>query len=265
MNATEIKAKIEKIRKNKFIPENLKEGQIKKMQAQLDGMDEKPTAKKASKKTSQPNTHKALFKKIIGKKLLEKSQAFGSKITKINFIHADNVKVDIKYLDPRVDRTMTDTWTIKELTDLSNGKMANGYQFEKQYKKTKTKAPAKKRSHAAAVKTYKGKKLTDLDEAECKELLATLKAQREAAATSSEKSRAKPVIEKIAKNLATAVKQAVDDVPAKDAKKAKTYLKSAVSGIKKVVDLLRKAIGDDTKKARVEAIFKELIDLINEK
>jgi hypothetical protein len=156
--------------------------------------------------------------------------------------------------------------------------------YEKQLGELDEKAPAKKAVKAKAPKkakaakapkekkpapTYKGKKLTDLDEADCEELLASIKERRAAAKKSSKKSASKPVIEKIAGNIATAVKQAVETVTAteikKNPKKENAKMKQFAMFIKKAFETAaKKFLGSDYKQGTVNNEFKPIFDLINE-
>lgn len=136
----------------------------------------------------------------------------------------------------------------------------------KKVKVVKVKKAPKEKKPAA---TYKGKKLTDLDEADCEELLASIKERRAAAKKSSKKSASKPVIEKIAGNIATAVKQAVETVTAteikKNPKKENAKMKQFAMFIKKAFETAaKKFLGSDYKQGAVNDEFKPIFDLINE-
>ena len=129
----------------------------------------------------------------------------------------------------------------------------------------KAKAPKEKKP----VATYKGKKLTDLDEAACEDLLASIKERRAAAKKSNKKSASKPVIEKIAGNIATAVKQAVETVTAteikKNPKKENVKMKQFAMFIKEAFEkAAKKFLGSDYKQGAVNNEFKPIFDLINE-
>jgi hypothetical protein len=136
----------------------------------------------------------------------------------------------------------------------------------KKAKKAKSPKTPKEKKPAA---TYKGKKLTDLDEADCEELLASIKERRAAAKKSNKKSASKPVIEKIAGNIATAVKQAVETVTAteikKNPKKENAKMKEFAMFIKKAFETAaKKFLGSDYKQGAVNDEFKPIFDLINE-
>ncbi|HRG38747.1 MAG TPA: hypothetical protein PK289_09460 [Bacteroidia bacterium] len=129
----------------------------------------------------------------------------------------------------------------------------------KKVKAAKTPKPKKEKM----VGTYKGKKLTDLDEKECDELLADIRTRREKATKSSAKSKSKPVVEKVAANVATAVKQAIDNVPAADIDKAKIEkFKKLEVAAKHFMDEMKSILGEDFDKESVKDEFKQITDLI---
>ena len=133
---------------------------------------------------------------------------------------------------------------------------------EKPAKKSKTKP-----KNSQETGTFKGKKLTELDEAECEELLAHIKERRESAKKSSHKSASKPVIEKIASHVAIAAKEAIENVPAAD---IKDDPKGEIKKMKAVAELartfltgLKSIMGSDYDKAAVDDEMKDLISVIN--
>lgn len=257
MNATEIKAKIEKIKNNKFFPEQLKAPAIKKLEDQLAQL-EKKKAKKA-----KPNQAVTAKIKNTGKQTLvweenSKSDLQAEKNGNMFVIIPDkNVNTFALIKNGRRVRMSKDISALKELAE----KHAKVIPSKKNQKPKKQKKARKSPSQ----KLFNGKTLDELDEAGCEALLAAIKQRQETAAKASAKSASKPVIEKVAKNVTTAVKQAVNDVPAKDAKKQKAQFKLVISNAKKLMSSLRKLIADDTKKQKIEQMFKDLIDLINDK
>lgn len=121
----------------------------------------------------------------------------------------------------------------------------------------------KKPKKEKLVSTYKGKKFTDLDEKDCEELLADIKARRAKALDSSAKSKSKPVIDKVAANVATAVKQAIDNVPAADIDKAKIEkFKKLEVAAKNFMAEMKSILGEDYDKESVQDEFKQITDLI---
>jgi hypothetical protein len=132
----------------------------------------------------------------------------------------------------------------------------------KKVKKTKAKKD-KKPAKPATTYQYKGKSIKDLSEMECDELLAEIKARREKATKSSEKSKSKPVIEKVAANVAKAVKQAVENVPAKDIDKTEiAKFKRIEKAAEAFVTEMKSILGADFDKESVKDEFAEITKLI---
>lgn len=132
----------------------------------------------------------------------------------------------------------------------------------KKAKKVKAAKVAKPKKEKL-VSTYKGKKFTELDEKDCEELLADIKARRAKALDSSAKSKSKPVIDKVAANVATAVKQAIDNVPAADIDKAKIEkFKKLEAAAKNFMAEMKSILGEDYDKESVQDEFKQITDLI---
>jgi hypothetical protein len=113
---------------------------------------------------------------------------------------------------------------------------------------------------------YKGKDLKILTKDECDELHKEVKERRQKQKKAEKKSKSKPVFEKIVKNVATAAKQAVKNVPAADLKDdPKGELNKMVQVeklAKKFLSDLRAILGDDYDKDAIEGEFKEVHDLI---
>ena len=132
----------------------------------------------------------------------------------------------------------------------------------KKAKKVKAAKVAKPKKEKL-VNTYKGKKYTDLDEKDREELIADIKARREKALTSSAKSKSKPVVDKVAANVATAVKQVIDNVPAADIDKAKIEkFKKLEVAAKNFMAEMKSILGEDYDKESVQDEFKQITDLI---
>ena len=132
----------------------------------------------------------------------------------------------------------------------------------KKVKKTKPKKD-KKPAKPATTYQYKGKSDKDLSEMECNELLAEIKARREKATKSSEKSKSKPVIEKVAADVAKAVKQAVENVPAKDIDKTEiAKFKRIEKAAEAFVTEMKSILGADFDKESVKDEFAEITKLI---
>lgn len=133
-------------------------------------------------------------------------------------------------------------------------------------KKDKKKAKSKKEKKPAKPANeykYKGKSIKELSELECAELLAEIKARREKATKSSEKSKSKPVIEKVAANVAKAVKQAVENVPAKDIDKTEiAKFKRIEKAAEAFVTEMKSILGSDWDKEAVQDEFAQITKLI---
>ncbi len=142
------------------------------------------------------------------------------------------------------------------------------FPLAKKTEKKKSDSPQNSKGKFVESNVYKGKKLSDLDEKECEELLADIKARRKAAAESSEKSRSKPVIEKAARNVSQAVKHVIESVPAVE---IKDNPKKVIDRMTKIADLakkflsdLRVILGEDYDREAVDDEIKEIKSLIAE-
>ncbi len=145
--------------------------------------------------------------------------------------------------------------------------------LEKQLEKSSTKAPAKEKKpkktkakkKQSPVVTYKhkGKSIKELSKLECDELIKEVQARRDAAAKSSNKSKSKPVIEKVAGNVAKAVKQAVENVPVKDIDKTEiNKFKRIEKAAEAFVTEMKSILGADFDKESVKDEFAEITKLI---
>lgn len=132
----------------------------------------------------------------------------------------------------------------------------------KKDKPAKSPKPAKPKSE----RKFNGKATKDLTDEECDELRRQVAKRREKAAKAEKKSKSKPVIEKIASNVATGVKQAIENVPASDIKddpKGEIEKMERVEKLaKKFLSDLRGILGEDYDREAIEGEFKEIHTLI---
>jgi hypothetical protein len=115
---------------------------------------------------------------------------------------------------------------------------------------------------------FKGKNLNELTDMECEELRKSIKERRQKAAKSEKKSKSKPVIEKIASNVAMAVKQAVQNVSAKDIKddpkKEIKRFELIEKAAKSFLSEMRGILGEDYDKESINDEFSDIHNLIKE-
>lgn len=132
-------------------------------------------------------------------------------------------------------------------------------------KKAKKEKKKKKQSPVTTYK-YKNKSIKDLDESECAEMKKEVAERRAKAKASGKKSKSKPVIEKITGNVATAVKQAINNESADDIKKdPKKFIARAEKIEKAAVSFLtemKSILGDDFDKDAIEDEFADIHKLI---
>lgn len=225
------------------------------------------------KDSSVPQDEKDFAKEEIAdlKKQLEK---LGSKSS------TTTTKKKLSVTDFRLWGTSEEGWFIEEK---ETGKQLNPADFGKESWETKKEAVSdlekylktgvkksskkskkeKKPAKPANEYKYKGKSIKELSELECTELLAEIKARREKATKSSEKSKSKPVIEKVAANVAKAVKQAVENVPAKDIDKTEiAKFKRIEKAAEAFVKEMKSILGSDWDKEAVQDEFAQITKLI---
>ena len=129
----------------------------------------------------------------------------------------------------------------------------------KKPKKTK----AKKKQSPAVTYKHKGKSIKELSKLECDELIKEVQARRDAATKSSNKSKSKPVIEKVAANVAKAVKQAVENVPAAEIDKGEiSKFKRIEKAAEAFVTEMKSILGKEFNKKAVKDEFAEITTLI---
>lgn len=160
-------------------------------------------------------------------------------------------------------------WRKSTQDELAWTAMQERYPRLQKYDGPKGVKPSQK-DKAAARPTYKykGKTLKELTKEDCDELRKDVKERRQKAAKAEKKSKSKPVIEKIAGNVATAVKQAVKNVSAADIKdnpKVEINKMEAIEKLaKKFLADLRGILGDDYDKESIDGEFKEVHDMIKD-
>jgi hypothetical protein len=108
----------------------------------------------------------------------------------------------------------------------------------------------------------------DIKEMDCDEVVAKVREEWEADRKSGRKSQSKPVMEKAAKNVATALKQTIEDIPAADiAKDHAWYMKkfeSLESKAKEFISELKELAGESLSKEKLDKAFGGLNELIAE-
>jgi len=126
----------------------------------------------------------------------------------------------------------------------------------------------KKTNNQKPIGKFKGKNLNELTDMECEELRKSIKERRQKAAKSEKKSKSKPVIEKIASNVAMAVKQAVQNVSAKDIKddpkKEIKRFELIEKAAKSFLSEMRGILGEDYDKESINDEFSDIHNLIKE-
>lgn len=187
-------------------------------------------------------------------------------------------KKKLSITDFRLWGTGEEGWFIEEK---ETGKQLNPINFGKKSWETKKEAVSdlekylkkgfkkskkeKKPAKPANEYKYKGKSIKELSELECTELLAEIKARREKATKSSEKSKSKPVVEKVAANVATAVKQVIENVPAKDIDKTEiAKFKRIEKAAEAFVKEMKSILGSDWDKEAVQDEFAQITKLIEQ-
>lgn len=150
----------------------------------------------------------------------------------------------------------------EEIADLKKQLEKSGGKSPKPKKSPKEKK-VKKPAKPVVTYKHKGKSIKELSKLECDELIKEIKARRESAAKSSNKSKSKPVIEKVAGNVAKAVKQAVENVPANEIDKAEiNKFKRIEKAAEAFVTEMKSILGDDFNKKAVKDEFAEITSLI---
>ena len=248
MTKEQIAAEITKVQNNKFLPDAVKAIKIKKLTAEMEAATGAPAGKvhfvkPAASAKAKPEPKKA------------------------------NVYIDIerkKYV--LIDTKTNKKWANEFFDTEDEAKYfaeQNGLNIVKNEKPAKGGQKPAKPKKPVVVHKFKGKNVKkELNEEDCAELLKAVSERRRKAAKSEKKSKSKPVMEKVAANVATAVKQAVKNVSAADikddpkgeinkferiAKAAKTFLAE-----------MRSILGEDYDKDSIEGEFKDIHDLIKE-
>ena len=233
----ELLDKIEKTKKNTAIPEKLKASMIAAFEKQLEKETPAPGPKRAPKKGTATDIYIFDGKEITGRELVSAATLENqpgmivSPEDAIRFFGKNRVS--------------------------KKGKKTHGRQKSTEPKE-KTKATYK----------YKGKNLEDLSDEDCEEAVRESKERREKAAKAEKKSKRRPVMEKVTANVAQAVKQVIENIPAADIKDApKTELKKidrVVSAAKALVKEFKSILGDDFDKDTINDEFKEIHALAKE-
>ncbi len=123
-------------------------------------------------------------------------------------------------------------------------------------------------SKSKTTATYKGKRLAELDENECAEMQKEVQARRKSQASAEKKSKSRPVIEKIAANVGTAARQAINNIPAEDLKanpkKEIGHMEKIEAATRTYLQQMKAILGDDWDKEAVEDELKDIHKLVTD-
>ncbi len=242
MTKAQLEAEITKVKNNQFLPQVVKDLKIKKLTEEFEKAGPKEPAKKA--KHSETGWD-AKNSEVTNN---------GKKVGNYNF-----------------DEDSDSFWVSTESGDKSFDTKADLIKYFKDKTKGATKEPAQKKKpkyKPKQTKTFKGKRAKELTDEECDELRRAVRERRDKAAKSEKKSKSKPIIEKVAANVATAVKQAVKNVSAEDIKanpkKEINKFERIEKAAKAFLAEMRSILGEDYDKDSIDDEFKDIKDLIKE-
>lgn len=291
MTAAEIQAKIDKLNNNKFIPDDLKKKQITKLNADLARLGEKttstkePSSKAARKKKPSAGGSADPFESFDIDTLdpLERQQYDDviKRKSKKGALQAiiDGVEGDLSQLSPalkkltKAAKSNKKNYSTSELEQMLADEIeesgANVYTdrrktLEEMIKMRKNASGAEKKPTPA----YKGTPLKELNEENCRELLAEVEQRRKSAKASAKRSKSKPVIEKIAGSVVSAAIKAVKNVSVEeikdDPKKELGRMDQLLVATRKYLGELKTILGDDFDAETVSEEIKPLMDLVKE-
>lgn len=130
-------------------------------------------------------------------------------------------------------------------------------------KKEKPAKEPKKKKPKAEVK-MDGKNIEEFD---CDELIAKVKARREKAKKSGKKSKSKPVMEKVSSHITTAITTAIKNIPAEDLKDDPKGMASKIDTLienaKKFTASFKAVLGEDYDKNDAMQDFKDLEAMVD--
>jgi len=268
MTKTELDAAIAKVNSNQFLPQAVKDLKIKKLKAEFDEHEfgkefmeskDKGAKKQYAEKKTYSITNEIYPPKYSVVEII--SDPFDA--TKDGYTHMkafSSKKEAEKYIEKHVKGVYFPAWWKNHYPAEIAGKPAPKIS-------KKTGKPIKKKIPAAKFKAG-DKDLSSASKEDCEELLRQHRERRAKAAKSEKKSKTKPVIEKVAANVATAVKQAVDNVSAAD---IKANPKGEISKMERIAKAaktflaeMRSILGDDYDKDSIDDEFKDLHALIKD-
>ena len=265
MTKEQILAEIERVNANKFLPDAVKSIKVKKLQAQLESATGAPAGKIHIVKPAAATA---------------KAKPEPKKTFKLTELTSKEDRAWQKHFEYFLNEGETDNEADKHAweemqNEFPRLKNFDGIKPAKSGAKGGAKSGAKsqtqiKKEKAAARPTYKykGKTIKELTKEDCDELRKDVKERRQKAAKAEKKSKSKPVIEKIAANVATAVKQAVKNVSAADIKDDPKGEISKMERIEKAAKTflaeMRSILGEDYDKESIDGEFKELHDMIKD-
>ncbi len=116
--------------------------------------------------------------------------------------------------------------------------------------------------------TYKGKKVADLDDAECEEMRKAVEERRKKAAKSEKKSKSRPIIEKVAANVVTGAKQIINNIPVADIKEDPAgeikKMERLEAATRKYLTETRSILGEDYDRDTIDGELKDLHKIITD-
>jgi hypothetical protein len=237
MNEQELKKAIEAVNNNKFLPEAVKAIKIKKLNTEFEANN---------KGDENDDKFVAIHESKDGYWTIASKPTSKAKAEKMLGGVPDN----------EVGKVVT-------LSEAKAHKKVIGEEYLNKGTKKKT-AGRKPR----AITTYKGKQLKDLDDAECAELKEAVKARREKQAKSEKKSKTRPVIEKVASNVAQAAKQAIKNIPVSDIKDDPkgeiTKMQKLESLTRKYLSDMRSILGEDYDKETIDGEMADIHKIITD-
>jgi hypothetical protein len=235
MSKEKLLAEIERVKKSTFLPQAVKDKKIEKLRKEL--MIEEFGEEFMESKDKGDLKHYSTSKK-------SNSTSFGKHNDWYNSL---DIELKGEVMEGAPERYWSDL-SPKEKKDIYN------------------KFNSKTEHSPKTIKTFKGKKVSELEEKECDELIDAVRKRREKQAKSEKKSKSKPVIEKVAKNVVQAAKQVINNIPAAD---IKDDAKGEINKMEKLEALTRKylsdmrsILGEDYDKETIDGEMKDLHKII---
>lgn len=287
MTKDQLEIEKQKVRDNKFLPEAVKNIKIKKLDEEFAKQEAEASKKAPAKAAPAPKAEKATSKKRErdedGKLLTSIADEPGFDAEVLAYLKKKYPHYTEKKMEGWNDEDYNDAFfeMVDDVRDeflvenVDNEQIANGLvelylhppvKGSKKTKKEPTAKKPKKEKKATTERKFKGKSTKDLTDEECDELRKEVEERRKKAAKAEKRSKSKPVVEKIAANVATAVKQAIKNVPASDIKDDVKGEISKMERIEKAAKAflveLRSILGEDYDREAIDGEFKEIHELI---